>query len=97
MAISLNTNALTTLENLKLALEIPSANTDFNDILTLYINSISEFLEKQTNNFFIEQTVSNEIYNGQGSYELILKKSLVKSVTSLEYRSWLGNSEIELI
>lgn len=83
--MSVDPNALTTLVNVKNFLEIDVA--DYDTVLETLINSLSAYIESQTGTLFKQRTVENEIYDGEGSLDLILKQSRVSSVTSIEYRS----------
>lgn len=79
---TLNANALTALDRTKAELDIPLANTDFDDQVIQYINAVSDVIEEASNREFSSQT-RTERYTGRGINFLVAKQFPITSVTSV--------------
>jgi len=82
MAIVLSTNALTTLETVKMQLEIELEETIYDERLKFAINIKSDFLATECNRVFGKATYT-ETYQGTGTNKLTLKKYPLVSITSI--------------
>jgi len=73
MAVSLNTNALTTLEAAKDYLDIPPGDTEQDDRVKRMINSASQRFEKITNRKLKLQSIT-EYQDGRANNKLVLRQ-----------------------
>ena len=95
--MALNSNALTTVANVKEFLEISESTYD--SLFESLINQLSTFIENQTNQKLAQQAIANEVYDGGDEY-LVLKSSPVSDVSSVQYNAgdqatpnWVDYSE----
>jgi hypothetical protein len=82
--MSLDDNALITLANLKVYLNIDSNNTDYDSALQQIINSVSTLMETEMDRKLVYATYTDEYLDGSGMQELYLPQWPVVSVTSIE-------------
>lgn len=96
MAVSLNANALTTLEAAKDYLDILPGDTDQDDRVKRMINAASQRIEKITNRKLKLQTVT-EYQDGRANSKLVLRQwpAQKPSVVNLD-PSWVYDSENDL-
>lgn len=80
----LNANALTTLNATKEYLKIALTETSENGILEGLINAVSNLIENFCKRSFIENTYTDEEYDGTGTSNLMLNTFPVSSVTSIK-------------
>lgn len=80
----LNSNALVTLEELKPFMGIDIADTSKDTVLTIYINGVSNKIEKLTGRKLMAADYI-EKYPGTNSNELVLKHYPINSVTAITY------------
>ena len=78
--------SLPTLSEFKTYLWISWSDQD--TLLTLLLESAKDFANNYTNRKLEEDTYTNELYNGDGQRELILKQYPVTTLTSFEYNEW---------
>lgn len=79
---TLNANALTTLARTKEELDIPTANTDFDDQIIQYINAVSDVIEKTTNRSFQSTTYTHR-FTGRGINWIVAKEFPITSITDV--------------
>jgi hypothetical protein len=79
---TLNANALTTLDRTKAELDIPLANTDFDDQVIQYINSVSDVIEEVSNRTFNSASYSHR-FTGRGMNWLVAKEFPVTAITDV--------------
>lgn len=79
---TLNPNALTDLARTKEELDIPTANTDFDDQIIQYINAVSDVIEKSTNRSFHSATYTHR-FTGRGINWLVAKQFPITSITDV--------------
>lgn len=72
MSITLNANALVTLDLAKLYCKVPSLTTDKDDIFTFFINSASEFLETECGRNFKSANYT-EVHSGRKQNTILLQ------------------------
>ena len=78
--------ALTTLFRMKLFLNLEG--TDRQDQrLTMLINFVTGFIERQCRRSFVRQTYTSEVYDGNGYSSLVLRQFPVSAVSSFQYRN----------
>ena len=82
-------NALTNLARTKIFLGITS--TSYDTLLTTLINSATEFVERYCDRRFKQTTYTNEVYDGTGTDEMLLKNYPVTTFTSLQERDNIEN------
>lgn len=82
--------ALTTLDDVKESLGIPSGNTTKDNLIRRKINQATAMIESFCNlpidHHFKETVYTDELYDGSGTYQLLLMMYPVKEITSLSYR-----------
>lgn len=83
--MAIDPNALTTVVKVKAFLEIDYSDDD--DLIADIINAATANIEGQTNTLFKLRTITDEVYDGMGSVDLILNQSRVTEITKVEYRS----------
>jgi len=81
--------ALTSLARQKEFMGITSS--DYDTILTSLINSTTDFIERYCDRRFISTVYTNEVYDGTGSSQLLLKQFPVTTFTSLQKRDTTKN------
>jgi len=79
---TLNANALTVLDRTKAELDIPLANTDFDDQVIQYINAVSDVIEEHTNRTFNSAAYSHR-FTGRGHNWLVAKEFPVTAITDV--------------
>lgn len=67
-----NPNALVTLDQVKLQLDIPLANTSYDDLLEGFIDATSDHFENYTNRYLKQRTGLEQYSNGDGKAELLM-------------------------
>jgi len=72
MATTPHAYALTDLDTVKEALGIVTATDD--NLLTRLINAVTDYAERHCGRRFKDTTYTDELYSGDGDYELILKQ-----------------------
>lgn len=81
--MALNANALTTLAMAKTFLKIPNSETSLDSLVEFYINSASQYIERETDRKLKLQS-HTEIRHGRKQNLLLLKEWPVTSITSLK-------------
>lgn len=81
--------ALTSVQRQKDFLGI--SNDVYDTILERLINSVTEFIERYCDRRFKQTTYTNQVYDGTGTDELLLKNYPVTTFTSLEKRDSADN------
>lgn len=76
--------ALTTLARMKSFLGI--GNDTHDSLLTMLINQATGVIERYTKRNLLSQTYTNEEYDGNGQYILVLKNFPITTFSSLQYR-----------
>lgn len=84
--MALNANALTSVQKLKLQLEIGVSDTSQDPLLELYINAASEQIAKFCNRVFEQRNIT-EVVDGTGRNELIFNGRPVTAITSVHVDS----------
>ena len=84
---TLNANALTNLNRTKAELDIPLANTDFDDQVIQYINAISDVIEADTNRNFTTQNYVHR-FSGTGINLLVSKQFPITAINNV----WVSQS-----
>lgn len=74
--------ALTTLARAKIFLDISGDSKD--GLITMLINQATGFIESYCKRNFLQQTYTDEVYDGTGGDTLVLKQNPVASVTRLQ-------------
>ena len=87
------TYALSSRANVKRYLQIADAVTSYDVLLDDLINAATDFVEKYCGRRFLSSTYTNEVYNGEGTKELILKNWPVSTFTQLDERDNTENSD----
>ena len=87
--MALSSYALTSLARQKEFMGI-TANT-FDTVLTALINSTTEFIENYCDRRFESATYTNEVYDGTGSSQLLLRQFPVTTFTRLQRRDTSKN------
>ncbi|SHJ29218.1 phage gp6-like head-tail connector protein [Clostridium magnum] len=82
--MSLNTNALCTLEELKSFIGVDTIDASKDIIYSMYINAVSNQIEKLIGRKILAKDYT-EKYKGTDSTELLLKNYPVNSITSVKY------------
>ncbi len=82
-APTVDSDALTTLANVKYALQIPQGTTTFDDSLATMINLASKSIEARCRRQFKQATYTDKRYSGNGECLLFLPQYPVISVTSI--------------
>jgi len=80
--MAVNANALTTLAKAKIYLKIPVLEIAQDDVVELFINSSSEYIERECDRVFKAQAFT-EIRHGRKQNILLLKQWPVNSITEL--------------
>lgn len=90
--MSISTYGLTTLARAKNFMEIGGAGDD--GLIESLINMVSDFIESYCDRRFIQTAYSNEVYDGNGMTELLLKQYPVASASSftLQRRDTVDNN-----
>lgn len=90
----LDTNALTTLDRVKQHLNIDSADTDFDDLLTRFINAatskIEGFLDRK-----IKKRSHVEKHDGVGQDQLVVREWPIVSITELKLKDTDHTADVE--
>lgn len=89
---SLNTNALTTLADVKETLGIASGITTSDNLIIRKINQASTEIESYCSRTFHVTTYTNEEYDGTLEDTLVLRQRPITSFTTLEARDTVLNS-----
>lgn len=76
---------LTTIQRIKDRLTI--TGTNFDTLFLRLANSITDFIEGETNRRFLKTTYTNEVYSVYGGEFLLLKQAPVSVLTSFQYRA----------
>lgn len=92
MAVTLQTNALTTVALVKARLSI--THTDFDTLFIRLINASSDWIEGECNRKFKQQTYINQVYSARnaGMQYVALEQSPIASVSSAQYRAGTPSS-----
>lgn len=85
------TDALTTLERLKLFLGISSDSKD--GMLIMMINQATGFIKQYTKRNFKETTYTAEEYDGSGTEIIVLKNFPVTALSTFQYNSASDNTD----
>jgi len=91
--MSLNTNALTTVDRVKTFLGITVASSDA--ILESLINQVSDFVEHYCNRTFVETTYTDEFYDGTGTDKLFLFNYPVSTTDTFTLQGRAGTQNID--
>lgn len=83
---TLASNVWITLADTKEYLGISSGDTDNDDRIINLINRATQVVETYLGRTVLQATYTNEVYDGTGSYDLLLNNYPVSSVTSLAKR-----------
>lgn len=79
--------ALTTVADVKESLGITSGDHSKDNLITRKINQATRMIENYCDCRFAQTTYTDELYDGHGGNELVLRHKPIISVTSLAYRS----------
>lgn len=82
MPISLNANALTTLEMAKVYLKIPTLETSLDELVKFWINAASDMIESECERGLKAKSIT-EIQHGRRQNILLLREYPVNSITEL--------------
>lgn len=88
--MALNANALTTIVDVQTYLDLASGTDD--TLFESLINSFSDFLQRYLNTALIEETITQELHDGDDTVLMVLKNSPVTSITTIEFRTGLLSS-----
>lgn len=80
--MALNSNAILTLDQAKTHLDIPLANTQYNDRVEQFINSVSDHIEYLTGRKLKQATYTHQ-FTGQGTPFLVLREYPVTSIAAI--------------
>lgn len=79
--------ALTTVADVKESLGISSGDHSKDNLITRKINQATRMIENYCDCHFAQTTYTDELYDGHGGNELVLRNKPLISVTSLAYRN----------
>lgn len=79
--------ALTTVADVKESLGITSGDHSKDNLITRKINQATRMIENYCDCRFAQTTYTDELYDGHGGNELVLRHKPIISVTSLAYRN----------
>lgn len=75
----MNSNALTTAARFKTFAGIPAANTDNDALFEIFIGVVSDYIEDYCQRTFVQTTYTNQVYDGLGTPQLLLKNFPISS------------------
>jgi hypothetical protein len=87
MGVALNANALITKTELELMIQIVLDSDTANTLINIASDRIKTYIGYN----LVETTYTDEIYSGQGNYNLYLRKFPIVSVTSVKYWDTYNN------
>lgn len=95
---SLLSYALTSVSDVKELLDIPSSDTTKDNLIIRKINQATLMIENYTNRRFALTTYTDELYDGSGTDQIVLRQHPVTALTSLKVRDTeLNNNDFDAI